>query len=330
MLVELMALLAQAAGAASPPVTAQAEQRSVITNPDWRRRPSGDDLLAVFPRTALSHGRNGRATITCTVTVDGALSGCFVVSEAPAGEGFGAAALALVPQFQMRPQLVDGQPVGGASVTIPIRFSTGGSFGAMMAPPVQVRALVRPTFVSAPSRADVARAAPAGAVGSGTLRCMVRADRRLRNCSVIAEEPRRGPFGEAALSLADAFEIAPRPPEEGSPEGARLDLRVPFGGETPPYVSAPRWYRAPEAAEVQAALEPLARAAADRTAGATVDCEVAARGELRGCRVLRSTSVEAGIAAAALAGRFALSPWTEAGGSWVGARIRLPLRYVAD
>jgi len=44
------------------------------------------------------------------------------VNEHPAGLGFGKAALSMAPLFHMRPMMVDGVPVGGAQITIPVNF----------------------------------------------------------------------------------------------------------------------------------------------------------------------------------------------------------------
>ena len=94
-----------------------------ITNPDWARRPSGDDVARYYPERAARLGLGGRATIVCKVRVDGSLTDCSVASEEPAGAGFGEATLKLAPMFRMTPQTRDGIPVDGASVRIPVVYS---------------------------------------------------------------------------------------------------------------------------------------------------------------------------------------------------------------
>jgi protein TonB len=87
--------------------------KPTITNPDWISLPSGEQLDAYYPDLAQILELGGQATMSCTVTATGALTNCSVASEAPAGVGFGQAALGMSKLFQMRPLAVDGHPVGG-------------------------------------------------------------------------------------------------------------------------------------------------------------------------------------------------------------------------
>ena len=90
--------------------------------PDWRRKPSGDEMAHVYPQAALEKELSGRATISCYVRLDGMLRDCTVVSEEPAGYGFGAAAVELSRSFEMYPGIRDGVPQE-STVRIPIAFS---------------------------------------------------------------------------------------------------------------------------------------------------------------------------------------------------------------
>ena len=109
----------------APPPAPPVQHAAVITNPDWARRPNGDDLARYYPDRAQSLGKTGRAVISCTVTGKGTLTACSVVSEDPPDFGFGEAALKMSRLFQMRPKQADGQAVEGGTVRIPLSFALG-------------------------------------------------------------------------------------------------------------------------------------------------------------------------------------------------------------
>ncbi|WP_439471886.1 TonB family protein [Brevundimonas sp.] len=90
---------------------------SVITQPSWSRAPQPD-----FPERASSRGiESGRVTLNCLANANGSVSDCNIVSEDPAGAGFGQAALAAARRARLSPRTVDGA-AQGARVTFSTRF----------------------------------------------------------------------------------------------------------------------------------------------------------------------------------------------------------------
>jgi len=88
--------------------------------PDWLERPTVDDMEWAYPAHAQRKEIDGKAVINCRVGYDGLLRECKIVSEAPLGEDFGVAALALSQKFRMIPP--DAGAASLPDVTIPVVF----------------------------------------------------------------------------------------------------------------------------------------------------------------------------------------------------------------
>jgi hypothetical protein len=100
----------------------QPSQPAVVTRPAWSSTPNGADFAHLYPAKARAEHVAGMAVMRCRVGLTGALSGCAIVREAPRGMGFGDATLRMAPLFRLKPGSVNGTPVAGAIIHIPVQF----------------------------------------------------------------------------------------------------------------------------------------------------------------------------------------------------------------
>ncbi len=306
----------------------------IDTAADWVRKPTFRDLMTVWPTEAYARGKGGKATISCLVSLQGALFDCVAITESPPGESFGVAAVALAPQFLMKPAMLNGQPVV-STVSVPIKFymppgplpQMGGKSKGLVAAAM--------AWPEAPDYAAVAAAYPAKAKaaklgGRATLNCEFNREGRLRNCEVITEEPKHEGFGEAAELLAKAFRAPSKMSDGSSIAGASVQLPVVFDPamltDRPPVIGKPVWAGLPSAEETSAAFGGLEATGA---AHVRLECVVLAGGGVSNCKVESEEPAGKGVgqAALSLAPYFRLSTWTAEGLPTVGGAVSIPLRY---
>ena len=325
-----------------PPQPGDARDVSIIVDnqpidspADWVKQPTGRDVLSVFPTEAYKNGISGSALLTCAVTLQGALNECIVEEEFPGGMGFGSAAVALAPQFTMKPARFNGVPTK-TTVRIPIRFKTQGkgrsvSSGSKILP-------VNLAWTEAPSYGDVLAAYPKRAMekklgGRSTLACQMTVEGRLSECWAIKPDATNYGFDTAAKALAKKFRMDLSSAADKS-AAKTLQVHIPFTFDpsmlnaTIPIVGKPTWSRLPDGQEMQAAFDALKVNGTVRT---TLACVVEQGGSLGDCKVESETPVGSGAGSVGLgmARLFRVSTWTTEGLPTVGGNIRVPLRYEA-
>jgi TonB family protein len=343
------AALALASGFAYKPVPAESEvtipiwfdpqdapsaKGAVVTVPDWLRRPDPDLLRTAFPKGAKAS--KGTARLGCTLTVQGLLRECEVLSETPAGQGFGGAALAIAPQFLFRPATINGRPVEN-NIAVPVQFSCEGSCGSVVSGPGARKLLNGIAWAEAPSQLEMVSAYPPKAkaahiLGVASIECTMNSEGSLKNCETMSEEPRNQGFGRAAQSLAKYFRRPINVPPEVKLDGVVTRLTFTFGEQMfdgAPYVAKPRFGAAPTYKEMREAYPAAALKEGILTSSATARCKVNVGGELSDCQIVAEQPAGKGIGEAvlALAPKFKLTTWTDDGLPVIGTSVRLPIRF---
>lgn len=173
-----------------------ARRNAVVTEPDWLEQPTGEDIGRHYPKLASRLNIDGRAIVSCRVDSYGALEACAEESAEPSGLGFGEAAMALTKQFRMTPRTVDGRPVEGASVRIPIRFTMPE---VEVSPPV--RTPVPPAALEAARR--VIAATGGDRVGQGVEASVRGADLSSPGVDAATVEAGREALMPAATAIGD-------------------------------------------------------------------------------------------------------------------------------
>jgi TonB family protein len=304
-------------------------------NPNWLRKPTGQDIANVFPKKAIEDGVAGKATIGCQVTTEGFLQNCKVLSESPKDYNFGAAGLQLTPQLRMTPKIRGGKAVPGGSVSIPINWEAPSRSSMMTSTTV----VLDPPWTQVPTQAQVNAAWPREAAGlasgQAALRCGLERTGRLRGCDVISESPRGKGFGKAALSLSKSFGVTFAPEDAKAARDLKVDVPFRFRDPATPdarKLTKPRWIRTLTADGMASVYPEAAIKAGVRTGEAATSCTVTATGELTNCQAARESpaGLDFGAAAVKAAGLMRMNPWTKEGDTVDGLVITLPITFTLE
>jgi len=124
-----LALLSAANGAQAR------EPRRLIDDGEWLRKPTGEEFATLYPSGARDRRKGGWAVLSCRAAASGRMEACQVAAEAPAGLGFGQAAVQMTQAyFRLAPQTKSGAAVEGGYVHIPVVFR--GPSGEASPPPL--------------------------------------------------------------------------------------------------------------------------------------------------------------------------------------------------
>ncbi len=196
----------------------------------WTTAPTAADLAAAYPRHR-GDATPGDARIYCQVNGKGRLEHCSLSDEAPAGKGFGKAALSLTPKFavHLAPDMQKSTP--DLWVDIAVHFD-----GADAAP--AGRPLPDPDWVRLPDPDRTAALYPVAArsagvtTGMGKVDCRIGETGALGACALVEEQPIGLGFGQAALTVAPEMRANLWTREGGPTVGTHVIVPLRFDAPT--------------------------------------------------------------------------------------------------
>jgi TonB family protein len=210
------------------------------------------------------------------------------------------------------------------------KFAALAASGLLLAPAV-ASAQPTPTWVEAPSAADMAAAYPAKAKaaavgGTVDLTCTINREGRPRSCAVLKETPGNYAFGTAARRLAEKMrvnELNLRDQDVIVPITFNPAVLTPEGIA----ISKPAWAAMPSVEDFQATFPKTQNGV--NSVRVVLACTVTNSGALGGCSVDSEDPPGQGYGqgALSLAAKFRVGPWSQDGQPTIGARLKLPIRY---
>ena len=168
-----------------------------------------DSAVAYYPAQALAEGLDGSATIKCQRDQHSAYVGCQIVSEHPADQGFGAAAVALATHVPPRETLT--LTPEDMALELPFHF-TFKAKPTSVRPDLFHQPISNPRWLTIPGPDDMAAAYPRFAAKSGlegrtVMTCRADEKGRMTACQIDSESPAGAGFGEAALKVSRDFSM---------------------------------------------------------------------------------------------------------------------------
>jgi hypothetical protein len=221
--------------AATVPAPPPAAKAAPAAAPAPQRTPEA--VLVFYPAAARAAGVEGSAVLKCAHDEHLAVKGCVLVSETPAGQGFGAAALAMAAQASDNPKLNFADEPTRPAQEVEVRFTL---HPPEIAPDITSMAhtIGQPAIITPPSTAQIQAAYPARALdnqieGDAAMDCLITADGKLAGCRIASENPTGFGFGQAALDLGADYVMRPRYIDGEPSGGAQVRLGVRFRPSDP-------------------------------------------------------------------------------------------------